>query len=129
MKKLLCLIFILLSSCVHSKIFEYSDKDLSIIVNITRSNTKYIDFSINMKWNSNSLTSSSVRAKLISREEIDEDSNTGESYLSREYWGILDQQCEIGIRLDSEKEERIYLKNVDCPKIEFDLSDKMLSEK
>ncbi|MBN6062746.1 hypothetical protein [Aggregatibacter actinomycetemcomitans] len=129
MKKLLCLVFILLSNYTYSKIFEYSDKDFYIILNIAQNNTQYIDFSINMKWNSNSLISSSVRAKLISEEEIDEDSNTGESYLSREYWGVLDLQCEIGIRLDSEKEERIYLKNVDCPNIEFDLSSKMLSAK
>lgn len=128
MKKILFLFFILLSSCANSKGFEYKDKYVSINLNITRYNEKYLDFSINMKWDKGVLVSPLVRAKLISGEEIDEDRNTGESYLSMEYWGIVNNQCEMGVRLDSERKERVYLRNIDCPKIEFDLSDKMLLE-
>jgi|GEM_PF-1723412 glycoside hydrolase, family 19, putative len=128
MKKIFFLFFMLLSSCANSKVFEYKDESVFINLNVPRYNEKYLDFSINMKWNKGNLISPLVRAKLISREEIDEDINTGESYLSMEYWGVLDNQCEIGIRLDAEKKERLYLRNIDCPKIEFDLSDKMLIE-
>ena len=95
MKKIFFLFFMLLSSCANSKVFEYKDESVFINLNVPRYNEKYLDFSINMKWNKGNLISPLVRAKLISREEIDEDINTGESYLSMEYWGVLDNQCEL----------------------------------
>ncbi|KMK51601.1 hypothetical protein RO21_05300 [[Actinobacillus] muris] len=129
MRKLIFVIFLLISTLSLSKEYTYQNKEVNIKLLLLQEHKNYIKFKLFIDiLKDNSKLTYSGKAYLISSSEIDEDIYTHDAYHAKEYWYQKHNKCSLSIRIDDEEYKRVFLEFFNCRK-KIDLSNKMLKLK